>query len=272
MPEKALLIYPSIARVVGVDAALLYSQCSDCLELLGVVDTRQVRTAVISRAQWRRITSLWSDDTIPGLIERLACHSLLQINLNPAGSVQICEIPQQPVPVQEKPDMTACLPVLEQPPLRQPLPVRQRPAKSSQPPAFGGSMGWRKEKDELQQLFEQHEERNQQLRAMQPDWMPSQNFYALLPRHQIPAEFVETCLSEFVLYYLDQERKESNWDQKFLAWTKREWVKKQTQDARERQALTQQSAGQPYENTRRDTRENRKRVTAAIMDIRDTNW
>ena len=67
---------------------------------------------------------------------------------------------------------------------------------------------------------------------MHMGWVPSELFYSMLPRHQIPREFVDTCLDEFILYYIDKERKESNWDQKFLAWVKREWVQKQTREAK----------------------------------------
>jgi hypothetical protein len=139
-------------------------------------------------------------------------------------------------------------------------------------PTFGGASGWRRHKDELQVLFEQHEERNQQLKPMQLGWRPSETFFALLPRHNISVEYAEGLLDEFVLYWLDKDRKETNWDQKFLAWVKREWVRKQTRDGRDTGADKERQTGFNNENTRRDTREKRKQVTAAIMDIRDTDW
>ncbi len=139
-------------------------------------------------------------------------------------------------------------------------------------PTFGGASGWRRHKDELQMLFEQHEERNQQLKPMQLGWRPSETFFALLPRHSITVEYAEGLLDEFVLYWLDKDRKETNWDQKFLAWVKREWVRKQTRDGRNSGTDKERQTGFNNENTRRDTREKRKQVTAAIMDIRDTDW
>jgi len=146
-------------------------------------------------------------------------------------------------------------------------------------PTFGGATGWHRQgeesgsSDELHQRFEMHEERNQKLHAMFIGWKPSDTFYELLPRHSIPNEYAEECLDEFTLYWLDKDRKESNWDQKFLAWVKREWIRKQTREARQRnQDSSETTTGVSHENTRRDTRENRKRVTAAIMDIKDTDW
>ncbi|MCV6589300.1 MAG: DnaT-like ssDNA-binding domain-containing protein [Marinobacterium sp.] len=148
-------------------------------------------------------------------------------------------------------------------------------------PTFGGSTGWRRpeaqqaeESDELHQVFHMREEHNQKLHSMFMGWKPSDTFFELLPRHGIPNEYAEECLDEFTLYWLDKDRKESNWDQKFLAWVKREWIRKQTREARQRnQGSSETTPGvSGHENTRRDTRENRKRVTAAIMDVRDTDW
>ena len=107
---------------------------------------------------------------------------------------------------------------------------------------------------------------------MELGWQPSENLYALLPRHNISQQFALSCLDEFVLYWLDKDRKETNWDQKFLGWVKREWVKKQTQDGRQQRINNEQKAGLRHEDPRRDTREKRKRVTAAVMDIKDTDW
>jgi hypothetical protein len=106
---------------------------------------------------------------------------------------------------------------------------------------------------------------------MELGWKPSAAFFDMLSRQSITPAFAEQCLDEFILYYLDKDRKETNWDQKFLAWVKREWVHKQSREASSR-ANEQQPLGHSHENTRRDTRENRKRVTASIMDIEDTNW
>ena len=127
------------------------------------------------------------------------------------------------------------------------------------------------DRDKQQVIFEQHEERNHHLHAMFLGWQPSSNFFELLPRQGISEEFARELIDEFVLYWVNKDRRETSWDQKFLGWVKREWVKKQTRDGRE-QRQAQQQTGFNHENSRRDTRENRKRVTQAIMDIKDTDW
>nr|WP_067298613.1 DnaT-like ssDNA-binding domain-containing protein [Marinobacterium profundum] len=184
--------------------------------------------------------------------------------------------PSRQVPPGPQADALSRLDVHDTPPrplTRQALRATPQTIQARGPaPTFGGASGWRRHKDELQVLFEQHEERNQQLKPMQLGWQPSETFFALLPRHNITVEYAEGLLDEFVLYWLDKDRKETNWDQKFLAWVKREWVRKQTRDGRDSGADKERQTGFKNENTRRDTREKRKQVTAAIMDIRDTDW
>ncbi|SFG05585.1 DnaT-like ssDNA-binding domain-containing protein [Neptunomonas qingdaonensis] len=336
IPEKPLFVYPSLARKLGVEAALLFYICHEQLSIAGITDKSGKCEAMLSAQQWLSLTDFWTREKVAELLSILTAKSPVNVIINAGGSVRITEITSQSVsqratqgssqrreesvsqPVkttapgvfssqqnneknhtsgsaeepafveanhhkeqQDELQRIARLPIVDAPPYpRRPLPSRNNMRDRGPAPAFGGSIGWKRQKDELQQLFDRHEERNQQLHMMHLGWTPSDMFFSILPRHQIPREFVETCLDEFILYYIDKERKESNWDQKFLAWVKREWVQKQTRDARE-QRNEQQRNQQPRhssgsgindENTRRDTKEKRKRVTAAIMDIKDTDW
>jgi hypothetical protein len=291
MPEKPMLIYPSLIRELGVDAALLLGQCYELLAHPMIAHvTDRGREVLLTRDQWTHLTQWWDVDTAQTLIRRIADAKYLMVSFASDGRVQIREErtiaetseSADVLPIYKPPTPDAQLtelPVYDAPPPmpRRPLPSKNTSVRDRGPaPVFGGSIGWKKrpnteaQQDRLQQLFEQHEERNQKLHPMALGWTPSEMFFSMLPRHQIPKEFAETCLDEFVLYYIDKDRKESNWDQKFLAWVKREWVKKQTQQARDQRQ--EGFNGTKYEDTRTDTREKRKRVTAAILDIKDTDW
>jgi hypothetical protein len=293
VPEKPMLIYPSLMRELGIDAALLLGQCHELLTNPMIAHhSEQGRELLLSREQWAHVTQWWEASTAETLIRRIADAQYLTVSFASDGRVHIREarkaVEPQPMqtadvqPIHQAPspevELTE-LPVYDTPPPmpRRPLPSKNASVRERGPaPVFGGSIGWKKrgnteaQQDRLQQLFEQHEERNQKLHPMAMGWTPSEMFFSMLPRHQIPKEFAETCLDEFVLYYIDKDRKESNWDQKFLAWVKREWVKKQTQQAREQRQ--EGFNGTKYEDSRTDTREKRKRVTAAILDIKDTDW
>lgn len=305
IPEKPLLLYPSVVRELGLDAAVLFSLCYEQIEHAGVPSADGVRSVVLSTQRWQKLTEFWNLSDVPKLIDNLRIKQCLLIQINRAGSVKITELKSPAVAMDAEPvhaamptqpeiveqhvptnvsseasggQPTTRLPVLEEPPYhRRPLPSRNPLKERGPAPTFGGSTGWRKPRetkpqDDLHQIFAQQEEKNQKLHAMYLGWEPSELFYSMLPRHQIPESIVASCLDEFILYYIDKERKETNWDQKFLAWVKREWVQKQTREAREQKREAQSYSGVGHENTRRDTRENRKRVTAAIMDIKDTDW
>ncbi|GGB83164.1 hypothetical protein GCM10011352_06250 [Marinobacterium zhoushanense] len=295
-PEKPLLIYPSLACRIGVEPALLLGLYHEAVERSGMTDERGRSELLLSRAQWLALAPFWDEVRLRELSEALVAQQMVEITWGSAGNLRLRMPAPKPAPVAaEAPALRAAaaetapqrtsapaepvrrLPVVDEPPPA-PRPVRQANLAQRRGPAptFGGSIGWRRHKDELEEIFEQAEQRNQKLQAMFIGWQPSELFHQLLPRYAIPAEFADGCIDEFVLYFLDKDRKESNWDQKFLAWVKREWVKKQTQDARDKRYQQERDSSLTgagsHENTRPDSREKRKRVTAAIMDIKDTDW
>ncbi len=286
LPEAPVLLYPSLARELGSDEALLLTIYTDYARHAGMHGDDGSVECILPHSRWLQLADFWSEARLRSATESLASQGCLQASLNQGGSVRLRLLPRAQTPTQAEPETRAPetatapapepvqqLPVYDAPP---PRPARRDSMIQRRGPAptFGGSIGWRRHKDELQAIFEQAEERNQQLQSMQLGWQPSDMFHAMLPRHAIPPEFAGECLDEFVLYWLDKDRKESNWDQKFLAWVKREWVKKQTRDAREQryEQERQTVTGGNHENTRHDSREKRKRITAAIMDIKDTDW
>ncbi len=318
-PETPILLYPSLAETVGVEAAVLmtlYQQQAQRLEALSTSGSKP--ELILSAQQWLQLGRFWDEENLAQLTNTLVEAGFIDATFAHDGRVRIrfsesgradTEVFEQVEEVVEEPEieMVSRLPVVEAvppaPPVEayssepytaqdtpyypdtpnQPVPPPSREQRQPNPgpaPTFGGSIGWARKAqqirsgqgDELQAKFFQQEQLKKQLQAMDLGWQPSQNFYALLPRHSISVQFAQSCLDEFVLYWLDKDRKETNWDQKFLGWVKREWVKKQTQEGRQQRLSNEQNTGFSHENPRRDTRENRKRVTAAVMDIKDTDW
>ena len=287
-PERPILFYPSLALRYGADEALLLSILDDLFRQHAAVDDKG-EMLLLAPGQLSRLTAFWTSEVASETLQSLEQQGLLQAIKGQNGTLKlyrfkphkaaqshqavnasIGEHLSEPI-AQHRADLRSQTPVNSLPVYDSPPPSRDMRPKRSAAPTFGGNAGWRRGKDELQQIFDRHEERNQRLVPMELGWKPSAAFFDMLSRQSITPAFAEQCLDEFILYYLDKDRKETNWDQKFLAWVKREWVHKQSREASSR-ANEQQPLGQSNENTRRDTRENRKRVTASIMDIEDTNW
>ncbi|MBY4676661.1 DnaT-like ssDNA-binding domain-containing protein [Marinobacterium arenosum] len=303
-PEQPLLVYPSQIAEFGLEGALLLQRYHSLLAMLGQPDEDGGLQVSLGRQQWLGLMPFWDEEQLATVTAELVALDQVEVGFQEDGQVVLKSLPTPAaeLPVAEEPWPDA---VQEMPPVsRQPIaqenwqePLRQLPVRDTPPPVrrvqrrhinhanlmqqrgpaptFGGSIGWQRggtinSVDELHQNFQMHEERNQLLQEMHMEWRPSNTFFELLPRHSIPNEYAEELLDEFRLYWSNKDRKESNWDQKFLAWVKREWIRKQTREARQRNQDNE--AGASNENPRRDSRENRKRVTAAIMDIRDTDW
>ena len=288
-PERPILFYPSLAVRYGADEALLLSILDELFRQHSAEDEKN-QILLLAPGQLSKLTPFWTSQVVSETLQSLEQQGLLRANRGQNGTIKLYRsnsssksLSRHQVAASSIDESSMGSHQVEKTrsqsePLANSLPVYDTPppAKDSQPrrtpaPMFGGNAGWRRGKDELQQIFDRHEERNQRLVPMELGWKPSAAFFDMLSRQSITPAFADTCLDEFILYWLDKDRKETNWDQKFLAWVKREWVRKQSRDASGRMN-EQQSPGQQNENTRRDTRENRKRVTASIMDIEDTNW
>ncbi len=348
LPEKPVLFYPSLARQIGTDEAILYAIYVDRLEARGELDSHGNLSLCLDRGDWLRLADFWNETRLANITRSLVSHGYIQatsgdaritLTLLPQLSDSVCEelpiveplaentpaasasdtpdiaqpIIPEPVPEvirEEEPPVlyqpadaeyipqpaddpyyasapaapvtVQKLPVMEQPPTRDDLrQLRQhqevQPQNRGPAPTFGGSIGWSKSRPQpgAGNLFatqlDELEQKNKKLHSIFLGWRPSQILFDTLPRHSIPAEFAEQLIDEFVLYWLDKDRKETNWDQKFLAWVKREWVQKQTREAREQRYKQDDSTG-GVQQARPDARQKRQRVTAAIMDIKDTDW
>lgn len=344
-PEVPQLIYPSLARLYGVEASLLLYLYTLELNARGKKNTEALLSVTVEKEAWLSLADYWNERKIKQLTDHLVTRGAIDVHYGDQGQVILTEVTstevtsvQSTVTVvdvdktmdrddelsvdeaesfvqstdsvlpplaaaasfeNESQGMTSAvafpsatikpealeaaspsamqiLPVYDAPPAPAarslPRMEQSNTLKGRGPaPTFGGSIGWKKRSsDELQQVFAQQEELNKQLHSMTMNWLPSQMFYTTLQRSGIPQEFAQKCLDEFILYYCDKNTKERSWDQKFLAWIKRDWVKQQGND--NRQNASKQQSGYSHENSQRDTREKRKRITAAIMDINDTNW
>ncbi|RTE65988.1 hypothetical protein EH243_09910 [Amphritea opalescens] len=296
-PEKPVLFYPSLARTVGSDEAILLAIYHDYIQLHGLPDKSGVASAVLSRSEWLSLTSFWDEDKLAMVTSSLVSQGYIQASFGHGRAIKLALVDadqtmSQPAAADFSAEASAPetvtvqeLPVVEQPPERNEISRRvqqAQPRRLGPAPTFGGSIGWSKSRqvtpsrqttpeNDFASRLNEIEEKNQKLHAMFLGWTPSRTLLDMLPRHNIPEPFADQLLDEFILYWLDKDRKESNWDQKFLAWVKREWINKQTRDARKQRA-DEANKGVNHENTRPDNREKRKRVTAAIMDIKDTDW
>lgn len=320
-PEVPLLVYPSLARRLGVEESILYYICEQLMSM----QSPQINTQVsVSWPKWQMLSSIWDAQKLSSLIASLKSQGIIdivisgqQILITPLEISQttegdsnfskqknnfVSEAGREPTIVavaqveslasveqgfDSAIEQTQILPVYDVPPAppSRPLPVRRAselPIKNitinsgeilkgiGPAPSFGRYRRESNAHDPFRQLLDDREQQNKKLFAMTMEWKPSKLLIGTLARNNIPHDVAISYLDEFRLYYCDRNNKERSWDQKFLAWVKNAWVKKQSADNRAQNVSSQ--AGFKHENSQRDSREKRKRITAAIMDIHDTSW
>ncbi|MCP4880266.1 MAG: hypothetical protein GY905_06920 [Gammaproteobacteria bacterium] len=160
--------------------------------------------------------------------------------------------------------------VTQPPPM---IPKARQPATGRPPkPSTLASQSGRN--DELSRIFAEKEAQQAMQVVMHAEWQPSVNILRMLSQNmQISEAFSMGLKDEFVVYYMDKERRESpgGWDQKFLKWVKKEHVQKQTATARAQQQ-TQSRNYAHNEEARYHAREKRQQLTDAVLDLGNTDW
>lgn len=285
MPKQLLQLDPELAAKHGVEAALLLGFLHQQAQLSG----GRVRTDLSCLHQF---FSFWDEARLLQNLESLQAQLQLRFRLlnreleielgegdarggareaiseprrpaagpSPSTTVQRSRLsPNRAPQTKSEPPPVQQLPVVDNP--------QQIPAAAGPAPSFGRRSAWR-QPSELDDIFEAAEQRRKQLREMDLNWRPSQTFFELLGRTRIDAKFAEQCIDEFIAYYVERGKAESNWDQRFLAWVKRAWPSEESK----RGGGYEQQTGNRYETSRQDTRAARKRVTQAVMDVKNTDW
>lgn len=261
-PESPLLLYPSLVKATGLNAAVLLTCCHQYATQNPVINS----SWILSRQQWLSLGQFWNEEQLNALALKLSDAGYLNL-ITTENSEIIFSFP-----------ITATKVEPEAAPAMQRLPVvePEQLNRTRQAPTFGGSTGWARSEpvnhNQLQTVFIEKEQINNQLYAMTIDWLPSQTFYDLLAKQPITRDFADSCLDEFRLYWIGKNHKEINWDQKFLTWINKGWVIKQSKDAREQRISNEQQANYSYENHKGSSRSKREQLSRAVMDINNIDW
>ena len=256
IPERPLLISPTLASTIGLDEAVM----------LHVISEMQLQLSTISRAglTWVETDAetlgkwlpFWKSDKIRQVQQSLQDKGLLQIDLTAPGKIILAiNKPGMPKPA-----------------------AAPRPAPQQGQQAAGISSGratqitedWRPSEDlyalcaqrniprqyidEHIRLFiiSQQERRRAQYSwhnvfykyimrewensrahknlkeleaTMTADWQPGEDAFSILEHAGINHSFIEDAVPEFVLYWRETGLKTSTWNTKFIAHVRRQWAK-----------------------------------------------
>lgn len=57
------------------------------------------------------------------------------------------------------------------------------------------------------------------------DWQPEATTTEILQKAGVAQSFIEDCISEFVLYWMEKGEAHNTWNTKFVAWVRRQWAR-----------------------------------------------
>lgn len=278
MTKYLLQLDPELATQLGVEAALLLG----FLRQQSLLTNGRLRTGL---TPLHRYFPFLDEARLLQLLEQLQQQQQLKFRMLDA-ELEILLQSDAPKVAQAAPSKAVNAPVTQRRPTSrlkpsantraiQQLPVVDTPHLNNKPlgpaPTWGAGRGWRAP-NELDEIFQAAEQRAKQRREMDLDWTPSQTFFELLGRTPIQPDFAQQCIDEFIAFYVERGTAESNWDQRFLRWVKNAWVSEENRRAGAEGLAGTQQTGTVHEKSRQDTREGRKRVTRAVMDLKDTDW
>lgn len=262
IPERPLLISPTLAATIGLDEAVLLHVISELLLQHSPQWRQQKRWAEIPDAVLNQATPFWKpahcqkvlqslqdlglvlSEAVPGRLHT----RLLAINQCDAAAPREAAAPRAasavpppsrlqagtggaatPIPVDWKPDAT----------LLQLCAQRNIPRDyiERELPAF--VLYWR-ERGKVQYSWQQtflnwivarwEKQRSvqgarEQEATMQQDWLPSEEAVSILEHAGVSLSFIEDAVPEFVLYWRERGVANSEWNSKFIAHVRRQWVK-----------------------------------------------
>jgi hypothetical protein len=215
IPERPLLISPTLAATIGLEEAVLLHVLSE-LVLRQPSELRQQRQFfVVNPALLQEALPFWGWPDIQRVQTSLQTLGLLLIETGTAGNdsywVAINQSPTKPRSTQ---------------PAAPSKPVA-KPASTSAPASAARTQG-------TAQPLPSH-------------WRPDPTVYLQCAQRNIPREFVDNAVVPFTLYYRERGKTHYSWQRAFLNWVIADWEKQRTTQSAKNYDSAMSSAWLPSE-------------------------
>jgi hypothetical protein len=259
IPERPLLVFPSLAATIGLEEAVLLSLLDELSAHKTGTESRGYRWYTLSEQELNKHMPFWDDLDIQRVSQRLRDLGIILLLSAPYGQSQELKFafnqqainhvnPAQPKMVgnpipqrktssqyatllapnwQPDRDTLAILTQLNIPQhfIRQELPEfvhywRER----AEPQRTWGS----KFVQHLKRQWTHHVAKNSNTTTLPPHWKPSEDLQQQITLEGIPAVFVQNSLQRFSLYHKNSGATNTNWDMPFFSWLKEDWEKQDT--------------------------------------------
>ena len=197
IPERPLIISPTLAATIGLDQAVLIHVLSELVLHCPEVHWQAKQWSEISRDKLNQSLPFWEHSKINSTLESLAILGLIEtavrehardsllISITKAGSKTEHEKTVQP----------------------------KTPPRSSS-------------------VFDSRS--HGKASYIQPSWQPDQDLYRQCQQRNIPREFVDQRIKSFIIYWQERRQAQYSWHHTFLKYICKEWEQERSyQGARE---------------------------------------
>ncbi|HWK54795.1 MAG TPA: DnaT-like ssDNA-binding domain-containing protein [Hyphomicrobiales bacterium] len=219
IPERPLLISPTLAATIGLDEAVLLHVISELLLQHPPLHRGQRRWMEISQQHLRDALPFWDLPKIFSVQQSLREKGLLLIEAVPGSAqTQLLAINQVVHGVPAAP--------AAQPPPRFDTAGTRTPGRDGAPPQStpqGTS------------------------RLIPPDWRPDNDLLLLCQQRNVPVTFVEQEIAPFIKYQQDRRRFSYSWHNAFLKWVVAAWEKQRSHNQARHQEVPMTQGWQPSE-------------------------
>ncbi len=256
LPEKPLVISPSLATTLGLEEAVLLAGISECLAHQRPEPHHGLQWLRLGETQLNALFPFWTDRDLQRVAKNLSDKGVILLDGAPyTQSRELCLAmnegrPSRPVPSPARPS--------------------ERPARRSSGQANLLARHWQPSDDVIAQLgmsgvpgdfalqqlpeftlywgerqeahhawsakFVQHvmkawrrhqadEASRQGVQPMTTEWQPHIDAVEILERAGIARDFVEDAVPEFVLYWSERGELSKTWNSRFIQHVKKQWLR-----------------------------------------------
>jgi hypothetical protein len=215
IPERPLVISPSLATTIGLEEAVLLQVLNDLSTFGSGSLLRGYQWHSFAHRELEQLLPFWQPADLQRVSQSLVAKGIILLDDTANGQPNgFCFAMNEPA---SAPDQ------------QQPLPSYQ----ANQPPSHQASHQ-PQHQPALQQPSQQPAapRANKGASLLPRNWQPSDDLLQLLQlNHNIPREFCQQQLEDFLLYWQDRQQVSHSWPSKFRQHVLKEWRFKQSQQA-----------------------------------------
>ena len=273
IPERMLVVSPSLAATIGLEEAILLQALNDGAQ------THDADWQCMGKEALRNWLPFWSDQDIKRILKSLSDKGVVHFNSPPFGqSEQLFYSFEAKAPASSKKSKTeqayqsaqqqhkSVITPNWQPDhetlkyIEETLGITKRYAKqqiqdfvyhhqsqgtlaASWATMFIRWVNKRNKEDQNHPAIFKGDA-NRKL-SMTNDWQPEAATLEILQKAGVDSAFIQDCISEFVLYWMEKGDAHDTWNTKFVAWVRRQWARFSASVAHPTEPAPMQDGWQP---------------------------